>query len=44
MQQNLTKNATGADKSQFPKTEDLTYLKSEFDYLDIDKLPESGRR
>ena len=32
------KNATGADTSQFAKTDDLTNLKSEVDKLDIDKL------
>ena len=34
------KNATGIDKSQFAKKDDLAKLKSEGDKLDIDKLYE----
>ena len=34
------KNATGVDKSQFAKKDDLAKLKSEGDKLDIDKLYE----
>ena len=32
------KNATGVDTSDFPKKTDLTYLESDVDKLEIDKL------
>ena len=36
----MSYNATGVDKSQYAKNNDLANLKSEVDKLDIDKLSE----